>query len=259
MTVDQIVQYMRLAMRIQDPSGSSQDSAYLSMTDEEILLYLNVAMTRDFPEVPSLDTLPPENVYPLTLLARKDLYYTLATIDAPLFDIGADNNNYLKRSQRFDHYMKLIAQADKEYQDYLENGGAGGNTVSSYNVLLPSRYNTRYNYERGSIPAPVLYIQSVGEDYVEISWSVKMSRFYMYRVYVSESEIIDPYVIGSSSCHVMSDAKLIATIKDIHQNKCRIEGLSPGTEYHIAVVAVEMSSLMGYREMTFTTNSAGGD
>lgn len=252
MNVEQIVSYMRLCVRIQDPDGAEIDSKYLSMTDEDILLYLNVALTRDFPTVPSLDTLPNADIYPLTLLARKDLYYTLATIEAPLYDLGADNNNYLKRSQRFDHYMKLIVQVDKEYQDYIENGGAGGNTLNAYNVILPNRYNTRYNRENGAIPCPILYLQNVGIDFVEVSWQVKMSRFYMYRVYVSESQIIDLYVVGN---HVISDSTLVTTIRDIHQTGCRIEGLLPNTEYHVAVAAVEMSSLTGYNEVVFTTLS----
>lgn len=250
MTVEQIISYMRLSVRIQNPEGAENDSKYLSMSDDDILLYLNVALTRDFPTVPSLDTLPNADIYPLTLLAKKDLYYTLATIEAPLYDLGADNNNYLKRSQRFDHYMKLIVQTDKEYQDYLENGGAGGNTLSAYNVILPSRYNTRYNRENGATPCPILYVQEVGKDFVEVSWQVKMSRFYMYRVYISENQIVDMYVVGN---HVLSDSSLVTTIRDIHQTKCRIEGLIPDTEYHVAVAAVEMSSLTGYSESVFKT------
>lgn len=250
MTVEQIVSYMRLSMSIQDPDGITQDSAYLSMTDEDIELYLTVCLTRDFPDVPSLEYLPTESVYPLTLLARKDLFYTLAVKEAPLYDIGADNNNYLKRSQRFDHYMELIVQADKEYQDYLDNGGAGGNTVSAFNVLLTGRYNTRYNYENGVTPAPVLYVKGVSENSVDLEWKVSVSRFFRYRVYLSESQIVDLYTEGN---HISKSATLATSIRDIHQNRCRIEGLSPSKEYHAAVEVVEMSGLRGYSEVTFTT------
>ena len=65
MTVDQLVQYLRLNVSIQDPEGAVQDSAYLSMTDEDIILYMNVALTRNFPDIPSLDYLPTEYVYPI--------------------------------------------------------------------------------------------------------------------------------------------------------------------------------------------------
>ena len=124
MTVPQIIQFLRLNVNVQNPDGSEGvDSAYLSMTDEDILLYLNVVLTRDFADIPSLEYLPAQNVYPLVLLAKKELYYALAVASANEYDLGADNNNYLKRDQRFQHYMALVKQADQEYQDYLDNGG----------------------------------------------------------------------------------------------------------------------------------------
>jgi hypothetical protein len=251
-TVEKIISFMRTAMNIQDPEGTSSDTAYISMTDEEIESYLTVALSRDFPNVPSLDVLPNDALYPLTLLARKDLYFTLATIDAPLFDIGADNNNYLKRSQRFSHYMELIQQLDQEYQDYLDDGGAGGNTLTSYNAVLSRRHFTEYAYNNMEPPAPSLKVDSVGIDYADISWLPLVENFYMYRVYISDSTIVDPYVIGN---HIMGGAKLVASIKDPHQSLCRVEGLLPNTTYHVAVSSIARNTLTGYSESTFTTLS----
>lgn len=250
MTVDQLVQYLRLNVSIQDPEGVVQDSAYLSMTDEEVLLFMNVALTRNYPDIPSLDYLPTEYVYPIILLSKKELFHALAVKEAPLYDIGADNNNYLKRSQRFDHYMKLIAQIDKEYEDYLENGGAGGNTLTSFDVLLSDRYATKRNYEKGVIPALSLYIEEVAEDFVEISWKVKLSRFKEYKVYISESSIVDLFNVSKP---INEDAKEVVTIRNVHQTTCRIEGLKPNTIYYVAVSATEKSSLVGYKQEMFTT------
>lgn len=249
MTVDQLVQYLRLNVSIQDPEGAVQDSAYLSMTDEDILLYMNVALTRNYPDIPSLDYLPTEYVYPIILLSKKELFHALAVKEAPLFDIGADNNNYLKRSQRFEHYMKLIAQVDKEYEDYLENGGAGGNTLSSFDVLLSDRYATKRNYEKGVIPALSLYVRGVGETFVEIEWKVKLSRFQEYKVYISKSPIVDLFNVSEP---VVKETEVL-TIKNVHQTSCRIEGLDPDTEYFVAVSATEMSSLTGYKQESFKT------
>lgn len=250
MTVDQMVAYLRTSVSIQDPTGSVQDSAYLSMTDEDITLMMSVVLTRDYPEVQSLDYLPTEYVYPVILLSKKELYHTLAVKEAPLFDIGADNNNYLKRSQRFDHYMKLIAQVDKEYEDYLENGGAGNNTLTSFDVLIPDRYATKRNYEKGVIPALSLYVGAVTETSVEISWKVKLSRFRDYKVYISESPIVDLFNVSSP---VSAEARELLTIRNVHQTSCRVEGLTPDTDYYIAVSATEMSSLTGYKQESFRT------
>lgn len=249
MTVDQLVHYLRLNVSIQDPEGTVQDSAYLSMTDEDILLYMNVALTRNYPDIPSLDYLPTEYVYPIILLSKKELFHALAIKEAPLFDIGADNNNYLKRSQRFGHYMNLIAQVDKEFADYLENGGAGGNTLTSFDVLLSDRYATKRNYEKGVIPALTLYVSSVGETFVEIAWKVKLSRFKEYKVYISKSPVVD---LVNVSEPVVKETEVL-TINNVHQTSCRIEGLDPDTEYYVAVSATEMSSLTGYKQELFKT------
>lgn len=250
MTVDQMVAYLRTSVSIQDPTGSVQDSAYLSMTDEDITLMMSVVLTRDYPEVQSLDYLPTEYIYPVILLSKKELYHTLAVKEAPLFDIGADNNNYLKRSQRFDHYMKLIAQVDKEYADYLENGGAGSNTLTSFDVLLPDRYATKRNYEKGVVPALSLYIGAVTGTSVEIHWRVNLSRFRDYKVYISKSPILD---LLNVSKPLSSDAKEVVVIRNVHQTSCRIEGLSPDTGYYVVVSATEMSSLTGYAQESFKT------
>ena len=250
MTVDQMVSYLRMNVSIQDPTGAVQDSAYLSMTDEDIVLYMNIVLTRNYPGIPSLDYLPAEYIYPVVLLSKKELYYALAVKEAPLFDIGADNNNYLKRSQRFDHYMKLIAQVDIEYAEYLENGGAGANTLTSFDVLLPDRYATKRNYEKGAIPALSLYVGEVTNTSVEIFWKVKLSRFKEYKVYISESPIVD---LLNVSKPISADAKEVVTIRNVHQTSCRIEGLLPDSEYYVAVSATEMSSLTGYKQESFKT------
>lgn len=251
MTVEQIIKYLRSSVSVQDPEGSTVDSVYLSMTDEDLLLYINVALSRNFPEVMSLDYLPNELVYPVVLIAKKELYFALATKDAPLFDIGADNNNYLKRSQRFDHYMKMVAQIDDEYEKYMENGGAGANTLTSFDVLLPDRSNTKRNYEKGAIPALLVRVDGVTSSTAEIQWSVRMSKFFSYKVFISTEPIVDDY---NPSNPVSFKAKLLTTVKDARHTSLRIKGLQPNTTYYVAVSATEMSSLTGYGEVSFTTD-----
>lgn len=247
MTTAQLVSYLRLNVNI-----GTTDSEYLKMTDEELILFLNVALTRDFPEVESLDVLPSGDVYPLILLAKKELFYSLASRDALLYDLGADNNNYLKRSQRFDHYMKLIAQADDEYEKYLENGGLN-NTLSSCDVRLSDRYYTRYNIEHGIIPNVTLRVDRITDTTVELSWNARMERFHSFNVYISSNPIVDIYSLKSK---ISDDSMKVATITDSHQNRCRIEGLTPNTSYYVAVSAVEMSGITGYRQIEIITAEA---
>ena len=253
MTKAELVRYLRLNVNIQNADVT--DTAYLSMKDEDIELYLSVVLTRDFPQVPSLDLIPQEDIYPVVLLAKKELYFTLASMDAPLIDLTADNNNQIKRSQRFEHYMKLIAAVDEEYNQYNEDGGAGTrNTLTSYDVLISDRYATRRNYEKGFVPTLSLYVTGVSDTTIELSWSVQLSRFAKYEVYISEEQIYDEYSISQQ---VSPKAKLVAKILNVHQNKCRIEGLLPNSVYHLMVSATDKSSLVGRAEIIVSTT--GGD
>lgn len=253
MTKAEIVRYLRLNVNIQNADVT--DTAYLSMKDEDIELYLSVVLTRDFPQVPSLDLIPQEDIYPVVLLAKKELYFALASMDAPLYDLTADNNNQIKRSQRFEHYMKLIQAVDEEYNQYNEDGGAGTrNTLTSYDVLISDRYATRRNYEKGFVPTLSLRVTGVSETTIELLWSVQLSRFEKYEVYISEEQIYDEYSIGQS---VSPEAKLVAKILNVHQNKCRIEGLLPNTVYHVMVSATDKSSLVGRAEIIVSTS--GGE
>ena len=253
MTKAELVRYLRLNVNIQNADVT--DTAYLSMKDEDIELYLSVVLTRDFPQVPSLDLIPQEDIYPVVLLAKKELYFTLASMDAPLYDLNADNNNQIKRSQRFEHYMKLIAAVDEEYNQYNEDGGAGTrNTLTSYDVLISDRYATRRNYEKGFVPTLSLRVTGVTDNTIELVWNVQLSRFEKYEVYISEEQIYDEYSIGNQ---ISPEAKLVAKILNVHQNKCRIEGLIPNTVYHIMVSATDKSSLVGRAEIIVSTT--GGD
>lgn len=257
MKVEQIISFLRQSVFVQDPSGATaQDKQYLSMTDEDLILYLNVAMSRNFSDIPSLEYLPEEDLYPVILLAKKELYYTLAVKEAPLYDMGADNNNYLKRSQRFDHYMALLKQANDEYDDWLENGGEGAlGTVTTYYVTLSDRYNTRYNYENGKVPKVTLYAGTITDTSIELWWNVKnISRFYRYKVYFSDKPIIDLYKT-EKKYHVSESATLIAEIKDIHQTKVRLTDLNPETSYYVAVQVITMAGLTGYAQLNFTTDT----
>lgn len=250
MKVEQLVQFLRNSVSIQD-SGTS-DPAYLSMSDEEIALYLNVVLSRDYPQLPSIEFVTGEQLFPVILLAKKELYYALAVKNAPLYDIGADNNNYLKRSQRFDHYLKLIAQLDKEFEEYQKNGG-GQNTLTSFNVTLHNRYYTKYNYENGK--PPVIYNfepLSITHDSVEIGWLFNSEGFTRYLIFVSKNPIVDEFILGNK---IDPEAKLVANITDVFNNKVRIAELEPETDYYIALVVEDRSFRKSYATIKITTKA----
>ena len=117
MTTAELIQFLRISVNVQTSSESVTDPYLLKMTDEQMELFLKVVVTRDFPMY-SLDTLPQSAIYPVILLSKKELYFALASVNAPLYDLNADTNNSLKRSQRFEHYMAMIKAVDDEYDQY---------------------------------------------------------------------------------------------------------------------------------------------
>lgn len=245
-----LIRFLRSSVHVQDPE-TEKDSKYLSMTDDDLELYLTVALSRDFANVRSLDTLPEVYVYPLLLLAKKELYYALAVIEAPLYDMGADNNNYLKRDQRFKHYMALIEQVDKEYNQYLTDNATGtANTLTTYNVLLNNRYFTERYKNNGVVPVVSLYVDNITKNSVELSWEHLVANFAEFRVYISETPIYDPYNLKQP---LDSNAKLVFRVTENSNQQCRITDLKENTVYYVLIVYYDKCGLKGYSQVCIDT------
>ena len=122
-STETLVKYLRDSVLVQDPS-TAEDPIWLQMSDDDLAIVLEVAKHRDFPNQ-VLSSLANGVVYPLMLVAKKELYYRLAVKTAPNYDIRGDEAGELKRSQRFEHFMSLIKQTEAELQNYMENGYFG--------------------------------------------------------------------------------------------------------------------------------------
>lgn len=251
-----LIKFLRSSVHIQDPD-IDKDNKYLALSDEDLELYLEVTLSRDFSKVRSLDVLPEAYVYPLLLLAKKELYYALAVIEAPLYDMGADNNNYLRRSQRFEHYMELIGQVDKEYNQYLTDNETGtGNTLTTYDVLLSNRYFTERYRNKGVVPVVSLYADNVTNNSVDLSWERVIVNFEEFRIYISENSIYDPYNLKEP---VDSSAKLVFRVREDTTQMCRIEDLKENTVYYILIVYIDKSGLKGYSQISIDTTPIDPD
>lgn len=262
MTVDQMVQYLRLNVIVQDPDDQEViDPQYLAMTDEELELFLSMSLSQNafvdplgF-DIPSLDKVPQNQVMLLILFAKKELYFTLATRVAPQVDLGADNNNYIKRDQRFQHYLALIKQVDDEIEDAIndeEDGGGGTNGfVMTYDTTLPNRYFTPYNFDKGNVPTVRGVIQAVTDTTIEVAWKTSyISEFLHYRVWVSDEPVLDLY---GGKQKIPKGLRPVYTTKDPHEALCRIEDLEPGTAYYVVVSATAKTGLTGYQQLEAQT------
>lgn len=253
LTVDELVKTLRSSVNVQQEESEVIDPAYLAMSDEDLMLFIKLAVSRAYPSVTDLSDLPEGSEYPIMLLAKIELYTKLAITRADKVDMGVDNNNYLKMSQRFAHYMSLVQSAKDQYDDWLENEGQG--EVTTHDVLLDSRHYTRRNYEKQVTPKVKVSVDSVTADSVEFHWKVSnTSHFARYEVYVSTSPIVDMFKDGSSYKDKVSDsAKQVLSTGDIRNASKRVSNLTSDTPYYVAVLSIERNQVWGYNEVSFTT------
>lgn len=263
LTIKELIGLLRSSVNVQVPVENDEgqetsiiDPHYLTMTDEDLNLFIKLGVSRAYPEVTDLEDLPDGSEYAIMLLAKIELYMKLAVLRTDDVDLGADNNNYIKQDQKFSHYMKLVEAAQQQYDSWLENEGeSGGQGVTSFDVLLSNRHYTNRNVEKQITPKVQLKLGDITADSVEIKYSVSnTSHFGRFKVYISKTPVVDMYLDGVSySDKVGKDAKLIKSTQDIRNTYHRIQGLEPSTNYYIAVFAIERNQVFGYAETSFTT------
>lgn len=267
LTIEELVKILRSSVNVQIPveevideetgevieTGETTDPAYLTMTDEDITLFIKLGVSRSYPNVTDLSELPSGSDYPIVLLAKIELYLKLAVLKADKVDMGADNNNYLKQDQRFKHYMSLVEEARNEYESWLDNEGQG--EVSSYDVLLSNRHYTQRNFEKQVIPKVSLVIDQVTGDSVNFHWGVSnTSHFGRFKVYISKSPIVDMYKDGVTyDKKIDGEAKLLVSTQNIRNTYHKVNNLEFGTTYYIAVISIERNQVFGYCEKSFNT------
>lgn len=258
LTVEELVKILRSSVNVQVPveEGSEEtinDPAYLTMTDDDITLFIKLGVSRAYPKVTDLAELPSGSEYPITLLAKIELYLKLAVVKADKVDMGVDNNNYIKQDQRFKHYMALVAEAREQYDSWLDNEGQG--EVSSYDVLLSNRHYTQRNFEKQVTPKVSLRIDQVTSDSVDFHWGVtNTSHFGRFKVYISKQPIVDMFKDGATyDKKIDGEAKLLVSTQNIRNTYHRVSNLESGTTYYVAVISIERNQVFGYSETSFDT------
>ena len=263
-STETLVKYLRDSVLVQDPS-TAEDPVWLQMSDDDLAIVLEVAKHRDFPNQ-VLSSLANGVVYPLMLVAKKELYYRLAVKSAPKYDLKGEEAGELKRSQRFEHFMALIKQTEAELQHYMENGyfgedgigdvdeegSATRNHVYVRDSFVSSRYYTRRNYGLLKAPSVSVFVDSLDSSRVQLHWTVSGTHvFVRYNVYISESEVIyDEY-----KHQINPDAKLVYSSVDQRKSACEVDGLDSSKRYHILVEVVEDNGIRGYGGIVFETPS----
>ncbi len=253
LTREKLLSYLKSSTVEQDP-GIPYDPEYGNLSDEDLEEILEFMLVKLSP-ADTLDSVPEGQEYILILLAKKEIYYRLSTKTAPLYPIDV-NGIKIDRDKRFDHYFSLVQKVDAEYK--LEISTGKHTFIDVGELYIDSRYFSKRNYDKASIPFVSLFIDKEYEDRVEISWTkfnVNRGKFHAYTLYVSEGEIIDRYKVNYAihKYEILAGAKAIQTFYNIHSNCYRIEGLLPNTPYKVAIVVKDRNGIEGYSEIEVRT------
>lgn len=250
MSIQEIINFLRQSILVQDPEIAPVDEDFLSITEEDFVSLLQICLTKVDPK-DDLFSLKQENLYPLILISKKELYHRLAVKSAKDYSITSATGVQLKRGEVFDHYYQLIEETEQEYKNYL----ATGVPVQVGEVLISSRYFSGRNYALASKPQILLSLDNIYEDNVEVSWNLKrINKFAKYELYIGEKPIIDKYNKNAIS----KEARKVSIFRDIHTTCFRISELKEDTEYYVLILVEERNGLQGYAELKFTTLTKGG-
>lgn len=240
------VAYLRSSLKLQSPSIET-DEAY-KYTDIELQDIIKMMIPMHKSEY-TVDNFPPEEENFVILLAKKEIYYRLATATAPLYPLTAEGAE-LRKDVRFDHYMSLIRRVEAEYAQTYERFQSN-TEIKVGDVFLAGKHLSLRNYEHAVVPTVTLKAITIRSDSVDVSWDkfeVERGQFLDYVLYVSTSPIYDEFIEKISE-----QATKVDTIRDIHKIKYRITGLTPATVYYLAVVSEDINTLKGISEISITT------
>lgn len=196
----------------------------------------------------TVQTLPIELEEYVILNAKKEIYFRLASLTAPEYNMETEFSKLLK-GDRWEHYYKLIEITLKEIKR-LDDGGALS-TITTGDAVIAGRNGTYRNYRLATPLSGTVSLSNITKNSVEISWEALIGQdFSGYQLLIGTSQIYDefadPYVIDAN---VLS--KLLIT--DVHRTKYRLTELTPLTSYYLLFIYNHSNGYKEYSPISFTT------
>lgn len=221
--------------------GKTNDSVLNAITEEEletILIKCSTTLGHVYPNIPIEDE-------PLVIcLAKKEVYWKMATATAPLYSLNIDGLSVAK-SVRFDHYLSLIKEVENEYNSLSQDYNRVKITVSDIIVDKPYTFNTRRaNYV---LPTTILKVDKAATTTLDVSMTYNNLKIKDYQetvIYLSEEPIWDKYdeVISPLATKTL-------VMRDPRKTYFRLKDLKPNTHYYILAQVKLFNGLMSYTEI----------
>lgn len=221
--------------------GKTNDSVLNAITEEEletILIKCSTTLGHTYPNIPREDE-------PLVIcLARKEVYWKMATATAPLYALNLDGLSVAK-NVRFDHYLALIREVENEYQSLIKDHNRVKIMVSDVTVDKPYTYNTRRaNYV---LPTALLQIDKATTTSMDLAITynnLKVKDYQETVIYFGEEPVWDKYDEVISPL-----ATKQVVMRDPRKSYFRIKDLKPNTHYYILAQIKLLNGLVSYIEI----------
>ena len=244
-----LLKYLKDSLALKEKGVSVKDDPAFDYDEERLWAVINVAITAHNPNY-TAETFPQNELNFLVLLAKKEIYYRMATATAPFYPLEAEGAS-LRKDYRFTHYMALIRAVEEEYSIAWAKFKDSNTKVQVRDCLISKYHFSDRNYNLAERPSVSLNIITIRDTSVDLSWNkfkVFSGIFDCYEIYISQSPIFDEF-----ENTISSEASLVYSITDIHNTKCRVKGLKPNTQYYVLCLSKDVNGLLGYKELTFKT------
>lgn len=221
-----LVKYLQFSLAI----GDTNDPTLNSLTEDELELVLEKCATQmdlSYPFIPNEE----ESI--LICLAKKEIYWRMATVSAPLYQLDLEGLKVSKQV-RFDHYIALIKQVDDEYKALINDPKRVSVTQGDIMIRKPytfSKYITNYNIPTinmqvdkatsSTLEISILYNDLIGKDFSEAN------------VYIHTQPIWDKY-----ESVLNKDAVKKLTLKTFKTPYFRLKDLDSNTKYYVLLEVV---------------------
>lgn len=253
------VKYLRESVRLQSPDTVNLDPDY-KFTDEELYSILETVTPAHNPGY-TLGDLPSNQFYFVILLAKKEIFYRLASTTAPFYPLSAEGAK-LEKNVRFDHYLALIKVIMEEYEAMKElssegDAGGSGGTIQTYQASLLGQGKTYYGRYVTLTEEPFVELELSGitQTSVNVDWTkydvTIDTNFLRYSVFISTTPVYDEYSVKPIDPALKSNY----SIEDVRRTKIRISDLIPDTEYFVLVRTENKFGISGYAQKSFRTEA----
>lgn len=240
-----ILKYIKFSLSI--GADNITDPSLESLTDEQLMDSLTHQCFK-IGEDPN--NISEDRIAELTCLVRKDVYWRMATINAPLYELQMDGLKVAKHT-RFEHYLQLIQEIDKEYQA-LKNDPSRVK-IQQGNLFVNRYYNKRIQFNSFKVPEVLIAVDDVLENGYNLSIDlskVKPEDYVQTLIYFSETPIVDKY----ENNRISEKAKIVFNSSNYHNTFLRIKDINVLTTNYILLVVKLKNGLKALHELEVIPN-----